>query len=205
MKTKVAVLGGTFDPIHLGHLGIAQEITAKGIVDKVLFLPASTPPHKLDKQISPSEIRVEMIESTLSSDMELCRYEIDNGQRTSYSEQTMQVLKTLYPDYDLFFFMGMDSLNTLHLWRNFTAFIEDNDFIVYTRQGDQVLSLAELTNHFSGRHDLAEKMLSKVVFLPDFPISSTQVRIAVQKKQSFSHLVSQTVEQIITREKLYTP
>ncbi len=203
MKSKVAVLGGTFDPIHLGHLGIAQEIIAKGIVDKVLLLPASTPPHKLGKLITSSRLRVEMIESTLSSDMELCRYEIDNGQHTSYSEQTMKALKCLYPNYELLFFMGMDSLNTLHLWRNFISFIEDNDFIVYTRQGDAVLSLNELTSHFSGRQDLAEKMLSKVVFLPDFPISSTQVRKAVQQNLPLADLVPTSVSGIISRENLY--
>lgn len=203
MKNRVAILGGTFDPIHNGHIGIAHNIIEKGLVDSVIYLPASTPPHKQNLQITSPTLRLKMIESIVDKGTAVSDFEISHPNRISYSEQTMKALSTIYPHDELYFFMGMDSLLSLHLWRNFIKFIEDNQFIVYTRTGDKLPTLTTLTQNFENRVELAEKMLGSITQLPNFDISSTQIRLAISQSKSISDLAPCSVIKIIEENKLY--
>ena len=203
MKNKVAILGGTFDPIHNGHIGIAENIIKKGLVDEVIYLPAAIPPHKRKQQITDASLRLEMIQAVVNQKTTVSDYEIKKSDRVSYSEQTMNELREIYPDSELFFFMGMDSLLSLHKWRNFIPFIENNQFIVYTRSGDKWPTKAALASNFMGRNDLAEKMLQSITQLPNFDISSSQIREAVSQSKPINTLVPTKVSEIITKHKLY--
>ena len=204
MRNKVAILGGTFDPIHNGHIGIAHNIIKKGLVDSVIYLPAAIPPHKRNNQITNANLRLEMIQAVLDQTTTVSSHEISNPDRVSYSEQTMQELRKIYPNSELYFFMGMDSLLSLHKWRNFIPFIENNQFIVYTRSGDQLPELTTLAQNFDHRTDLAKKMLESITELPNFDISSTQIRNAVAQVKPIENLVPAKVLEIIKKHNLYT-
>jgi len=203
MKNKVAILGGTFDPIHNGHIGIAHNIIKQGLVDSVIYLPASTPPHKRNQQITNANLRLKMVKSVVDEKTAVSDFEISHPERISYSEQTMNELRSIYPDDQLYFFMGMDSLCSLHHWRNFIQFIENNQFIVYTRIGDEIPSHALLTSNFNNRPDLADKMLKSITTLPNFDISSSQIRQAVSQREPIDQLVPPSVRKIIENNNLY--
>ena len=203
MKSRVAILGGTFDPIHNGHIGIAHNIIEKELVNSVIYLPAAIPPHKRNQHITNSQLRLEMIESVIDAKTAVSDYEIARPDRISFSEQTMNELRELHPESELYFFMGMDSLLSLHSWRNFIKFIENNQFIVYTRSGDQLPTKQQLTKNFNNRSDLAEKMIASITELPNFDISSTQIRLAVEHSKPINQLVPDSVAQIIKANKLY--
>jgi nicotinate-nucleotide adenylyltransferase len=203
MKNKIAILGGTFDPIHNGHIGIAHQIIKKKLVDQVIYLPAAIPPHKQGKKITNSVLRLKMIQSVLDDQTTVSDFEIQQTTRISYSEQTMNQLREIYSDSILYFFMGMDSLRSLHHWRNFITFIENNQFIVYTRKHEVRPTLQQLTENFNQRQDLAQKMLLSITELPNFDISSTQIREAIRMEQSIDNLVPQSVQALIIENQLY--
>lgn len=199
----IAIFGGTFDPIHYGHLKMADAILNDGLADKLVFLPAKIPPHKFGKQITSDKKRLRMICSVLKENMEVCTLELDREDEiTSYSYQTMRELREAYPNKKLKFVMGMDSLNTLQFWRRFDEFIEENEFIVFTRPEQNIPSLNQLTTNFHGRQDLAEKMLSSVVYY-DFPFSSTDVRDAAGRGADLTDYVPFSVEEMIKEGHLY--
>ncbi len=200
---RIAVFGGTFDPVHNGHIGMAKEVLQQGLVDKVWFMPARIPPHKLDKQVTPTKIRVEMLMACLPENCEICRHEIekDSFLETSYSYATMRELKELY-DHDFYFLFGMDSLNTLHFWREFIKFIDENKFIIYSRPGQKIPSAEELNENIKSPR-LVDKLLSSIVELQDFPVSSTEVRKAVEQTKPIDGFVPEAVEKIIRQNQLY--
>lgn len=208
---KTAIFGGSFDPVHRGHAGLAREVLKAGVVNEVMFLPAAKAPHKLDKNMTPCKIRLEMLEAVLEPGMQICRYEIERTDaETSYSYETMRALKKLYPERELFFLMGMDSLDTVHLWRNFLELIRENDFVVYMRPGAPVPTTEQLETNFREKAPnatdlagLAEKMHKTIVELPNFDVSSTEIREAVQERKPITNLVPEEVAKIIERELLY--
>lgn len=198
---RIAIFGGTFDPVHNGHVKMAETIIARNLADKVFFLPAKTPPHKLDKKITSEAIRLRMLEAVAGERIQICRHEIDKPEATSYSYKTMRELKALYPDKKLLFVIGMDSLRTIHFWREFTKFIQENEFIIFTRPGQKMPTIEELNENIQNIA-LCEKLLNALVELNQ-PISSTQVREAVQNGASLEGLIPQPVQEIIKSEQLY--
>ncbi|MGL4855075.1 MAG: nicotinate (nicotinamide) nucleotide adenylyltransferase [Lentisphaeria bacterium] len=201
---KSAVFGGTFDPVHNGHIGMAKELLKAKIVDSIIFLPAATPPHKLNQLISTAESRVAMLESVIEDGMEICLWEIMRRDvKTSYSYETMRELKKLYPNRELLFLMGMDSLNGLAKWKNFVSFIAENEFIVYVRLGEKVPLESELAEKLGGETFLAKKMLNSIHHLPYYDVSSTLVRARIASKERINDLVPLAVEEVIERLKLY--
>ncbi len=198
---RIAIFGGTFDPIHNGHIKMAETIITRDLADRVFFLPAKTPPHKLDKQITSEAIRLQMLETVVNEQIQICHHEIDKPDTTSYSYQTMRELKALYPDKKLLFVIGMDSLRTIHFWREFTKFIQENEFIIFTRPGQNVPTVDELNENIQNI-ELCKKLLHSLVELNQ-PISSTQVRNAVKNGEPLQGLIPQSVLKIIEAEQLY--
>ena len=197
---KIGIMGGTFDPIHLGHLATAEAVREKFSLDEILFIPAARPPHKLGKNITDERHRLAMtILATSSnkffrvSDMELKRTGL------SYTLDTMNELhKNFGASTELFFIIGADSLADLKKWHAAQELVEKCHFIATTRPGVDVDFFA--VEKFFGT--AAREHIHRVA-TPRLEISSTDIREKVRLGRSIKYLVPEVVEEYILREKLY--
>ncbi len=198
-KKRVGIFGGTFDPIHMGHLIVAETIMDEFHLDKVVFIPAAVPPHKLDKQISPAKHRYMMtMLATCSnprfqvSDMEMHR------QGPSYSRDTLaQLLEEHGRDTEFYFIVGADSVENLHTWNRIDELLTMCHFIGASRPGCMP-DMEKIAQRFG---PLAEKI--HCLETPELEISSTEIRYRVGQKRTIRYIVPETVEQYIYKEKLY--
>ena len=193
-------MGGTFDPIHLGHLATAESVREIFSLDEILFIPAARPPHKLGKLVTDERHRLAM--TTLAtrsnkffrvSDMELKRMGL------SYTLDTMNELhKTFGRSTELFFIIGADSLADLFKWHAAKELVAKCHFIATTRQGVEIDFFA--VEKFFGAE--AMKNIHRVT-TPGFEISSTDIREKIRLGRSIKYLVPEAVEEYILRERLY--
>lgn len=198
-KKRVGIFGGTFDPIHMGHLIVAETIMDEFHLDKVVFIPAAVPPHKLDKQISPAKHRYMMtMLATCSntrfqvSDMEMHR------QGPSYSRDTLaQLIEEHGRDTEFYFIVGADSVENLHTWNRIDELLTMCHFIGASRPGCMP-DMEKIAQRFG---PLAEKI--HCLETPELEISSTEIRHRVGQKRTIRYIVPETVEQYIYKEKLY--
>lgn len=198
-KKRVGIFGGTFDPIHMGHLIVAETIMDEFHLDKVVFIPAAVPPHKLDKQISPAKHRYMMtMLATCSnprfqvSDMEMHR------QGPSYSRDTLaQLLEEHGRDTEFYFIVGADSVENLHTWNRIDELLTMCHFIGASRPGCMP-DMEKIAQRFG---PLSEKI--HCLETPELEISSTEIRHRVGQKRTIRYIVPETVEQYIYKEKLY--
>ena len=197
---KIGIMGGTFDPIHLGHLATAEAVRELFVLDEILFIPAARPPHKLDKHVTDERHRLAM--TTLAtrsnkffrvSDMELKRTGL------SYTFDTMNELhKNFGTSTELFFIIGADSLADLSKWHAARELVAKCHFIATTRQGvDADFSAVE--NFFGAA---AREHIHRVT-TPGLEISSTDIREKVRLGRSIKYLVPEVVEDYILKEGLY--
>ena len=212
---RIGIFGGTFNPIHLGHLRAAEEIRERFDLERVIFIAAAVPPHKEVENGIPGEHRMEMVRVAISgnpyfspSDIELKR------PGKSYSIGTIQFLKERYgSDSDMFFILGMDAFLEIGTWKSFQELFSLCHFIVMTRPGfDQPFSATilppEIADAFvydegGGRfihRDGYSIYLQGVTFLD---ISSTKIREAVRKGRSVRYLLPREVERYIKRHHFY--
>ncbi len=197
---KLGIMGGTFDPIHLGHLATAETVREIFALDEIIFIPAARPPHKLDKDISDEYSRLTMtLLATQSneffrvSDMEIKRKGL------SYTLDTMNELyETFGRSTELFFIIGADSLADLSKWHAARELVAKCHFIATTRQGVDV-DFSAVEKFFGAA---ATEHIHRVT-TPGLEISSTAIRERVRLGRSIKYLVPEVVEEFILREGLY--
>jgi nicotinate-nucleotide adenylyltransferase len=197
---KIGVLGGTFDPIHMGHLKVAEEVTARLNLSETIFMPAGQPWLKADSLISPAEHRLEMIRLALAGKphFKLSNMEIDRPGPT-YTVDTMAELKRqLKPAVELFFILGWDNLTQLPQWHEPSRLIELCRVVAVPRVGYPDIDLESLNAAIPG--------LSKRVILlqePRIDINASIIRQRVAEGLSIQHLVPEPVERYIKEHRLY--
>jgi nicotinate-nucleotide adenylyltransferase len=197
---KIGVLGGTFDPIHLGHLIVAEEARAKINLTQTLFVPAGQPWLKTNNVISPAEHRVEMIRLAIADKpyFKLSTMEIERPGPT-YTVDTIAALKgQLSPGDELFFILGWDNLIQLPQWREPSRLIKMCHLVAIPRVGYPTPDLTSLEAAVPG--------LSQSLVLLDKPwidINASVIRQRVAQGLSISHLVPEPVERYIKQHKLY--
>ena len=196
---SLGILGGTFDPIHIGHLRMAEAVFERKELEKIIFIPAYVPPHKLGQDFAPALDRYAMTELDVAdnphfmvSDMELRRSGV------SYTIDTIRELHRLYPDNSLHFIIGADSVAQLHTWHNIEEMLELARFVAVWRPGYED-AMDELVKH------LGEHAKERVLLLdtPVYDISSTEIRTRVRKGASLAGLVPGAVEKYIYEHGLY--
>lgn len=196
---RVGLYGGTFDPIHVGHLIVIENAINDMNLDKVIILPSSNPPHKKNKDKTDTDIRVEMVSEAIKDNPKiiLSTYESDTDQ-VIYTHHTLEYFTESLKGHDIFYIMGEDSFMTIDTWRNYEDILDYN-IIVFAREGIEKNS------------DLV-KMVEKVkkdnpnIFLLNslnINISSTLVRTLVKENKSIKYLVKDEVEYIIRNRGLY--
>lgn len=196
---RLGVFGGTFDPIHYGHLVAAEEVRYRLQLDKVLFVPAGVPPHKLDHDITPTRHRVAMLELALASNpgFALSRVDIDRH-GPCYTVDTLALLHQEYgPGAELFFLMGMDSLADILTWKEPERLIRLARIVVVGRPGFQA-DVDELDKVLPGA---AERI--SIVDTPLMEVSSSDIRRRVREGAPIRYQVPDAVEAYIRAHRLY--
>ena len=198
-KTRVGLMGGSFDPIHLGHIAIAGEARDALQLSHVLFLPSGRPPHKAHLGASPAQrlemtrLAVEPLPWAQASDVEVCR------QGTIYTVDTLQILSSQHPEAAFYYIIGADTLLDLPNWRNTQKVCTLCRFICLHRPGvaDEGIGTA--------LEDLRSRYGAQVHLVPASgpDISSTEVRRRVARGQSTEGLLPCAVRAYIDRENLY--
>jgi nicotinate-nucleotide adenylyltransferase len=196
----IGVLGGTFDPIHSGHLIIAEEARLKLRLARVLFVPAGQPWLKTGRTISPAAHRVEMVRGAIATNphFELSTVEVDRP-GPSYSVQTIAILQQqLGTEAAFFFLVGWDSLAELPQWKEPAKLIQLCKLVAVTRPGFSRPDLKTLEASVPG-------VTQSFVWLdiPPVDISSSDIRKRVAQGLSIHDLVSDEVESYIKEQKLY--
>jgi len=191
--TKVGILGGTFNPPHIAHLIVAEEVRGQLKLDKVMFIPAAIPPHKLTVEILPAEQRLKMVKLATRgnpffevSDIELRR------KNPSFTIDTVLDLKDRFPESDFHLLVGVDLLIDFKTWKDPDRVLTECTVVAMTRPG---FDLAKV-----------DKELLKVVELinvSNLDISSTDIRRRVKSGKSIKYLVPEEVERYICDNSIY--
>lgn len=187
---KIGIMGGSFDPIHFGHLDMAEKCLNEFCLDKIMFLPSSKPPHK--QNITDSKIRIEMISEAIAPypDFFLNIMEIER-EGTTYTFDTAVALNNTNDDY--YFIIGGDSLNNLHKWYKAEELFKIMKFIVVDRCNvDEDASIAKIMG--------AQLYFSKYTGLD---VSSTEIRLKVKNDEDINEFIPQKVVEIIRKYGLY--
>ena len=197
---NTGVLGGTFDPIHLGHLVMAEEVRTKLDLAEILFMPAGQPWLKVHSPISPAEHRVQMVRLAIADKpyFKLSTLEIERSGPT-YSVDTLAELQgQLGAEAELFFILGWGSLAELPLWREPSRLIQMCHLVAVPRPGYPAPALKKLEARIPG-------LSQRVVLLekPEIDISATEIRKRVAHGLSIRHLVPEPVETYIKQNRLY--
>jgi len=195
---NIGILGGTFDPIHIGHLVVAEEARIKLGFGEVLFVPAGQPWRKLDRHITPAAHRVEMVRRAIADNphFKLCPLEVECP-GPSYTVDTLTMLrKQLGSEASLFFILGRDTLAGLHLWKEPKKLVQLCRLVVAPRLGSKDLKHLEAA---------IPGLLDKVIQLdmPVIGISSAEIRQRIAQGLSVRYLVPAEVEKYITEQKIY--
>ena len=198
---KIGILGGTFDPIHRGHLAIAEEAKAKLELSEVYFVPAARTPLKEENNILPAEDRVEMVRLAIAGRpyFKLSMVEIDRP-GVSYTVDTIARLKdTLGPENELFFIFGIDSLAQLPRWKEPARIIRMCRLVAFPRPGYSVPDPRSLEKSIPG---LSRRLI--IMEKPLMDISATEIREKASHGLSISDLVPEPVAEYIKKHKLYS-
>ena len=194
---KVGVLGGTFDPLHLGHLRAAEVARDELTLESVLFVPARNPPHKPGDAVTDASARVAMLELGLAGEegFELSSIEIERV-GPSYTIETLDELQRKHPDADYWFITGSDAFMEIRTWKDWEVLLERYAFAVNERPGFGLEEAARAVP--SSLHE-------RVVFLQTkmLNVSSTEIRSLVRDGHSIRFLVPEAVDDYIRRNRLY--
>lgn len=197
---KTGIMGGSFNPIHNGHLEIAECALKEFDLNEILFIPNHCPPHKDGSEMMDASLRLRMVELAIQeyphytvSDMEVKRGGL------SYTYLTVTELKTRYPDTDFYFLMGADSLADFCKWRNADIIASKCHILAAMRDDMDNGDVARLTEELSQRYGGDFSLLR----IPPTDISSTQIRRLLGKGKEISGMVPKAVERFIAEHQLY--
>lgn len=195
---NLGLMGGTFDPIHCGHLILAEQAREQFKLDKVLFVTAADPPHKTGNDITAVEDRHKMVSLAVENNdrFECSTIEIERG-GTSYTIDTLKQIKLLYGDrVNIYLLLGADEAATLMSWREPYGIQELATMVVANRPGEEVEDVLKLLPEDFARNIEPLKM-------PGVDISSTDLRERVRSGKSIRYLVPESVENYIMKKGLY--
>jgi nicotinate-nucleotide adenylyltransferase len=192
---KIGIMGGTFDPIHFGHMIAAESAREAAGLDEVWFMPTYIPPHKRNQPIASAEMRLAMVNLAIAEhpNFRAVDYELARG-GISYTADTVQILRQLHPELSFYYIIGADMVMYLPKWDRIEEIVEVVSFIGLQRPGFEV-ELKKLPK------ELAAKV--QLVAMPLIEISSTVIRERKQHRQSVRYQVCDNVRIYMEANQLY--
>lgn len=199
-KCRIGIMGGTFDPIHLGHLVTAEAVRIKYGLERVVFIPAGMPPHKQGAKITPALQRYIMVVLATSSNPYFTVSPIEvNRPGPSYTIDTIRELRTMCgAQTELFFITGADAIQELAAWKDIKELLTMCHFIGATRPG----CLSTIDAVIAKLGTLGRRRIHRLA-TPELDISSTDIRERVRQGRSIKYIVPESVEAYIKKEGLY--
>jgi nicotinate-nucleotide adenylyltransferase len=200
---RLGIFGGSFDPIHFGHLLLAETCREQCQLDSVWFVPASVPPHKQNDQLSSAQQRLEMLELGIAghSGFRSSTVELDRG-GISYTVDTLAAIEREQPGATLFFLMGADSLADLPTWREPSRICQMAIPLVFRRPGEIPPDLELLVP--IAKPDRVQEIQRHMVETPLIELSSTEIRDRVRTGKSIRYRTPRAVEKYIISNQLYS-
>ncbi len=193
---KIGILGGTFNPVHIGHLILAEEVREKLVLDKIIFVPTALPPHKDNLNIAPAKDRLKMLKLAVTSNkfFAVSDIEIKRGGK-SYTIDTVNELKKKYPLDSFYLIIGSDLITYFDGWKDIDQIAKAVTFVVATRPG---YSLEDIGSYVAMRQVGVKTLAIRAV-----DVSGFEVRQCVAQNKSFGYLVTDKVFDYIKKRKLY--
>lgn len=196
---RIGLYGGTFDPIHLGHLIVIENAINEMNLDRVIILPSSNPPHKKHKDKTKADIRVEMVAEAIKDNPKIILSTFESTDNVvRYTHDTLEYFTSKLPNHEIFYIMGEDSFVTIDTWRNYEKILDYN-IIVFARSGiDNNSTLIKKVDKI--RKDNPNIYLIDIL---NINISSTLMRSLSKEGKSIKYLVKDEVNYIIKKRNLY--
>jgi nicotinate-nucleotide adenylyltransferase len=198
---KKGIIGGTFDPIHNGHLYIAHEALHMLSLDSILFMPAGNPPLKTERKKTDASIRYELVKMAIRNEkrFSLSSYEIEQ-KGISYTYKTMEYLKAVEPETEWHFITGADCLINLSLWKNVERILEACRLVVFNRPG------FTKENILQQKKKIEEHYKKEILFLDLnlLEISSTAIKNMIKEGRDVSYLLPESVYNTILELGIYS-
>jgi nicotinate-nucleotide adenylyltransferase len=199
-QVNLGLMGGTFDPIHMGHLVSAEEARQQFSLDYVIFIPAGLPPHKESSGISAPEHRYLMTTLAVMSNPAfiVSRYEVDRTE-PSFTIDTVRYFSRLEDEANLYFITGADAISEILTWKDYAELLKMCTFIAVTRPGYSLERLGEMQSSLPGFMNHVH-----LLEIPALAISSTYIRERVALGRTIKYLTPEPVEQYIHKQRLYS-
>ena len=217
MTQRLGILGGTFNPIHYGHLAAAEVVLERLSLDKVLFIPSFLPPHKQEEMPSAVQ-RLEMVRVATAGNprFRVSDIEVRRGGR-SYTVDTITSLRAEHPETDFFFITGLDSFLEIQTWNDWGKLLDLCAFVVLSRPGYRFRDLLKIDFLHDAKEELGAldsnelhqavlRRGGRLIYLENIPlydISSTDIRKRVREGRTHKYLLPEAVEHYIITNKLY--
>jgi len=201
---KIGIMGGTFNPIHHGHLVTAREALSQFKLDKVIFIPTGNPPHKIENEVASAEDRYIMtvIATSSNSNFFVSRMEIDRKGK-SYTIDTVLQLRKIYGKNSLLYFItGADAILEILTWKNTDEIVSLCKFIAATRPGYNLSRIEDLRKRLFGKAGATDEKIY-VMEIPALSISSTDIRNRVKHNRPIDYLLPEGVSNYILKHELY--
>ncbi|HJA12240.1 MAG TPA: nicotinate-nucleotide adenylyltransferase [Candidatus Mediterraneibacter merdipullorum] len=198
---KIGIMGGTFDPIHIGHLLLGEFAYEDFSLDEIWFLPNGNPPHKsAEEQGVPLEERIEMVRlATEETPYFRVNYYEATAQEHCYTFRTMKALRGRYPEYEFYFILGADSLFSIEEWKNFREIFPSCTILAAMRDDKDAGSMLRQIQYLHDRYGADIRLLQA----PLVEISSTTIRERIRKSLSVRYMVPDVVASYIREHHLY--
>ena len=199
-KKRIGIMGGTFNPIHIGHLLLAETAYREYCLDEVWFIPASDPPHKAGQKIAPYADRAEMTGLAIKDIDYFRRSDIETERKGySYTSETLACLHEKYPDYAFYFIMGADSLLQIEQWHEPGKVLEQATVLASGRGHQPMDKLKEQIAYLRSKYDGDVDL----IHIPEVDISSALIREKIANGHSVRFMVPDEVYHYIEEHKLY--
>ena len=198
---KIGIFGGTFDPVHLGQIGLAKDAKEQAALDEIVFVPAWLQPFKLDKEITPGKNRLAMLRLALEPfpDFKVSSYELDSD-TVSYTYLTMREMQKTYgQDCKLYFITGTDTFLKIEAWKEAEELLTKYAYIVGTRPGYRQDELKDCIDRISKAYNTEVRNIDNI----QMDISSTDIRTILESGYSAADLIPEEVERYIKVNGLY--
>ena len=197
---RVGILGGSFNPIHFGHLILALDAAEKGGLDRVFLTPCATPPHKPREGLADARHRIAMVDRAVRDDrvLALSVVDVQRGGIT-YTVDTLSDFRRRFPGVELVLILGSDCLRELHTWRNIYAVLEFSEVMVFQRPGTPAVTPEDI--HL--KPPWPERLAAAIQHGHLIEISSSEIRRRIATGQSFRYFVPDSVAAYIMQVGLY--